>query len=369
MPEPRRIACIAGARPNFMKIAPLVRVMEASELLDATIIHTGQHYDRNMSDVFLAELGIPKPAFNLGVGSGPQGVQTGQIMVRFEEVFGSLDPALVLVVGDVNSTIACALVSKKHQVPVAHVEAGLRSFDREMPEEVNRVLTDQLSDLLFTTEESAEENLRAEGIDPERIHFTGNTMIDTLAHMLPAIEAADPAGKLGVSRPYGVMTFHRPSNVDHPNTLRAIVDFILRESERIPIVFPAHPRTRRQLERFGCMGELLHAQRVTVVDPMSYVEFMALVKRCRFVITDSGGIQEETTWLGIPCLTHRRTTERPITVTMGTNTLLRDGFDEAASLVTSILEGTYKTGQRPPLWDGRCAERVVPILEKFFGNG
>ena len=361
-----RVACIAGARPNFMKIAPVMRALDGSSRLQGTVVHTGQHYDANMSEVFFSELGIPEPSMNLEVGSSTHGVQTGRIMVAFDEVFDTIAPDAVLVVGDVNSTIACALVAQKRGCPVIHVEAGLRSFDRSMPEEVNRVLTDQISDLLFTTEEGALANLRSEGVDLSRVHFTGNTMIDTLAHMLPRIEASDVLARHGIASPYGVVTFHRPSNVDRKEMLQNLVDLLLRESERVRLVFPVHPRTRRRLEEGGWWERLRDQEGLDLLGPLPYTDFMRLVKSSAFVVTDSGGIQEETTWLGVPCLTQRTTTERPITIDVGTNTLLGEDFDATSRAIGSVLDGRYKSGRRPPLWDGSCAGRIVRVLEDFL---
>jgi UDP-N-acetylglucosamine 2-epimerase (non-hydrolysing) len=369
MPTPFRIVCIAGARPNFMKIAPLVRALDRAAGFAAQVVHTGQHYDASMSRVFFEQLGIPEPAVNLGVGSARHGVQTGRIMERFDQVFEDLAADLVVVVGDVNSTIACALVARKLDVPVAHVEAGLRSFDRSMPEEINRVLTDQISDLLFTTEEAALDNLLAEGIPRERVHFVGNTMIDTLVHMWPRIEPLHPAQNLGIDGVYGVVTFHRPSNVDRPETLKELVDMLLRESERVPLVFPVHPRTRARLEEIDSWDVLNGAPGLYLTASLSYIEFLALVRRSRFVLTDSGGIQEETTWLNVPCLTQRTSTERPITTRIGTNTLLGTDFASTHEHITRILEGRYARGERPDLWDGRCAERIVAILGDFLAAG
>ena len=360
----RRVACIAGARPNFMKIAPIMRALNRSQELEGVVVHTGQHYDANMSDIFFEELGIPRPEFNLNVGGGPHGVQTGQIMVAFDEAFEELSPDLVLVVGDVNSTIACALVATKRHVPVAHVEAGLRSFDRSMPEEINRILTDQISDLLFTTEESAARNLEREGVCEKRIHFTGNTMIDTLARMLPEIERTDAPRSLGLSVPYGVTTFHRPSNVDREEILRALVNWMIEESERVHLVFPVHPRTKSRLESAGLWPTLRRLPGVTLLEPLPYTRFLGLVRGSRFVVTDSGGIQEETTWLGVPCLTQRTTTERPVTVDLGSNVLLGEDFRATHRTISAILTGEFEHGKRPPLWDGHCAERIVAVLER-----
>jgi len=366
METPLRVACIAGARPNFMKIAPIMRALDASSSLEGMIVHTGQHYDRNMSEVFFRELGIPEPAINLEVGSSTQGTQTGRIMVAFDEVFEDVDPDLVLVVGDVNSTLACALVSRHRQVPVAHVEAGLRSFDETMPEETNRVLTDRISDLLFTTEPSAAENLEREGIPAARVHYAGNTMIDTLAHMLPRIEATETLEGLGIRPPYGLVTFHRPSNVDRADLLQRLTSLLVERSRRIPLVFPVHPRTRKRLVELDLWGSLEAAPGLLLLEPLPYTRFMGLVRESTFVLTDSGGIQEETTWLGIPCLTQRTSTERPITVDEGTNTLLGDDLEATERAIDRILAGEYETGSRPSLWDGHAAERIVAVIESWL---
>ena len=364
--SPHRVACIAGARPNFMKIAPVMRALTASDVLVGDVIHTGQHYDQNMSNVFFSELGIPEPTMNLEVGSAGHGVQTGRIMVAFEEAFEDIAPDLVLVVGDVNSTIACALVATKRHVPVAHVEAGLRSFDRTMPEEINRVLTDRISDLLFTTEASAAVNLESEGIEAERIHFVGNTMIDTLAYMLPRIESSDVLEREHITGDFALATFHRPSNVDRRERLVDLVDFLERETRRTRFVFPVHPRTRARLEDAGLWSRLESLEALDLLGPLPYTDFIRLVSKARFVVTDSGGIQEETTWLGVPCLTQRTSTERPSTVDVGTNTLLGEDFDATSKVISTILEGTYKKGRRPELWDGACAPRIVQVLERFL---
>jgi UDP-N-acetylglucosamine 2-epimerase (non-hydrolysing) len=345
-----------------MKIAPILRAMRDFEQLDGQLVHTGQHYDDSMSRVFFQELGIPRPAINLEIGSGSHGAQTGRIMVAFDQVIDDLRPDLVLVVGDVNSTIACAFVAQKRQIPVAHVEAGLRSFDRSMPEEMNRVLTDQLSDYLFTTEEGAAGNLTREGVPRERIHFVGNTMIDTLSSMLSTIDASTVLDEYSLRPPYGVATFHRPSNVDDPIRLRRLVDSLRTQAEMVPIVFPVHPRTRDQLNKQGLLDRLASHDGILLLEPLSYTRFLKLVKESAFVVTDSGGIQEESTWLGVPCLTQRANTERPITVEVGTNSLVGLDFDRTEFEISRILEGTYKEGRRPDLWDGRASLRICEVL-------
>lgn len=365
----RTIACVAGARPNFMKVAPILRALDGHPRLLGRLVHTGQHYDGNMSDAFLRDLELPEPHFYLGVGSASHGRQTGQIMEAFEEVLPELAPDLVLVVGDVNSTVACSLVSAKSGVPIGHVEAGLRSFDRSMPEEINRVVTDRIADLLFVTEQSGLDNLRCEGVPEERVHFTGNTMIDTLVHLRPRIEATRAAEKLGLSpRSYGVVTLHRPSNVDGADRLAPLVNLLVEVARELPIVFPVHPRTRRNLTSFGLWERLASSRGLLALEPQSYPEFLSLVSESRFVLTDSGGIQEETTYLGVPCITQRRTTERPSTTTLGTNVLVGEDPECARRQIARILEGHAKPGQVPPLWDGRCAERIVAVLDRHFGG-
>ena len=366
------ILCIVGARPNFVKIAPIIAALRKPPVvLPACLIHTGQHYDVEMNSAFFRELGIPEPDADLEVGSASHAVQTAEIMRRFEPVVEATCPVAVLVVGDVNSTIACALVAAKRGVPVVHVEAGLRSFDRTMPEEINRVLTDQLSDLLFTTERSARENLLREGVDDGRIHFVGNVMIDTLLGNLerakPSRETLDRlAGQAGLSdlAQFAVLTLHRPSNVDHPETLGSLVQTLVRISKRLPIVFPVHPRTAAALEKAGLSEQLERASRILTAPPLSYLEMLGLMADARLVLTDSGGIQEETTALGVPCLTLRENTERPITVDEGTNTIV--GTDPTLMLATvdEILATGGKAGRVPALWDGKSAERIRAELER-----
>jgi UDP-N-acetylglucosamine 2-epimerase (non-hydrolysing) len=366
--SPLRILCVVGARPNFMKIAPIVRAFNApGSGLRAILLHTGQHYDAAMKAAFFDQLGIPEPDVDLEVGSGSHAQQTAEIMKRFEPELDALEPDAVLVVGDVNSTIACALVAAKKGVPVVHVEAGLRSYDRGMPEEINRVLTDQISDLLFTTEAGALDNLVREGIDPGRVHFVGNVMIDTLRANLP--RAADPAevmarGKAGFvpdSAGYGVVTLHRPSNVDTREVLEPLLRTLAETAEALPLVFPLHPRTLARVRDFG-LEDLLAHPRILRLPPLGYHEMLGLMAGARLVLSDSGGIQEETTALGVPCATLRENTERPITVEQGTNTVV--GTDPAAirTCVHEVLEHGGKRGRVPELWDGHAAERVAAIL-------
>jgi UDP-N-acetylglucosamine 2-epimerase (non-hydrolysing) len=346
---------VVGARPNFMKAAPVVRALAQEPGMRQSLVHTGQHYDQNMSDVFFRELEIPEPDFNLAVGSGTHAHQTGQIMMRFEPVVEKFRPDWVLVYGDVNSTIAAALVCSKLRIRVAHVEAGLRSFDRGMPEEINRLLTDQIADLLFTPSEDGNQNLLREGVPAERIRLVGNVMIDTLVRLLPKAAASLPQG---LPRQYALVTLHRPSNVDDPEMLRPILQVLDGISHELPVIFPVHPRTRQRIEQLGFRaGENLHFW-----EPQSYLQFLGLQQRATVVITDSGGIQEETTFLGVPCLTLRDSTERPITVTVGTNVLLGHDLERLRSEVCAILRGQTKQSATPPLWDGHAAERIANII-------
>ncbi|MCX7851898.1 MAG: UDP-N-acetylglucosamine 2-epimerase (non-hydrolyzing) [Caldilineales bacterium] len=354
---------VVGARPNFMKAAPVMRALAGYGHVRQTLVHTGQHYDANMSDVFFAQLGLPEPTVNLGVGSGSHAVQTAQIMLRFEAVVAGQRPDWVVVYGDVNSTVAVALVCAKRLIPVAHVEAGLRSFDRTMPEEINRVLTDQIADLLFTPSADGDANLLREGVAATKIHRVGNVMIDTLVRLLPAAATCWETERLRPwqDRPYALVTLHRPANVDDPTMLGGLLSALAAIGRRLPVLFPVHPRTRQRLEDFG-LGTAwpgLH-----LLEPLSYLEFLALQTRATLVITDSGGIQEETTYLGIPCLTVRDNTERPITVDMGTNILVGRDPARLQAEAYRILDGDVKTGCVPPLWDGRAGERVAAILAR-----
>jgi UDP-N-acetylglucosamine 2-epimerase (non-hydrolysing) len=350
---------VVGARPNFMKIAPLLAEMRRHSDLRFLLIHTGQHYDEGMSDVFFRDLGIPEPDLHLGVGSGSHAVQTGKIMVAFEEILRKERPDLVLVVGDVNSTLACSVVAAKEQVSVAHVEAGLRSFDRTMPEEINRIVTDALSTYLFTTSPEAEVNLRNEGVAAERIHFVGNVMIDSLERCSARAEASPIRSRLGVEGDYALLTLHRPGNVDEVEPLRRIFRGLERIARRIPILFPIHPRTVRMLEEFGISTA---PSGLRVMEPLGYLDFLHLERHARLVLTDSGGIQEETTVMGVPCLTLRENTERPITLTEGTNALVGNDPDRIVAKAMEILDSPRPAPRRPRLWDGKAAERIVRIL-------
>ncbi|HMV04072.1 MAG TPA: UDP-N-acetylglucosamine 2-epimerase (non-hydrolyzing) [Accumulibacter sp.] len=368
------VACIVGARPNFMKMAPILRAFSAHcPAVPTLLVHTGQHYDKDMNDRLFVDLRLPHPDINLEVGSGTHAVQTAEVMRRFEPLLDAQRPSCVLVVGDVNSTLACALVCAKKQVPVVHVEAGLRSHDRAMPEEINRVLTDQLADRLYTTERSAHDNLAREGIAAERVSFVGNVMIDSLlanrqfAH--PPTQTLQQAGfdPALVSDPqgYGVVTLHRPSNVDQVETLAPLLAVLSETAQRIPLVLALHPRTRGNIERFG-LAHLLCSPRVVLLPPQGYLEMLGLLAGARLVLSDSGGLQEETTALGVPCLTLRANTERPITVDQGTNTLV--GSDPLAIRqgVDQILRGAGKSGRVPELWDGRAAERIAADLAPWL---
>lgn len=364
-----RVVCIVGARPNFMKIAPLMRVFRAdSANFDAYLVHTGQHYDEAMKDAFFRQLNIPEPDIDLGVGSGTHAVQTAEIMRRFEPVLDDLAPDLVLVVGDVNSTIACALVATKKDISVVHVEAGLRSGDRRMPEEVNRVLTDQISDLLFTTEPDGESNLLREGVDRSRVHFVGNVMIDTLlANRVRAIPAAqtlaDIEGFSADTSDFGLLTLHRPSNVDNPAVLRRLLETLVDISERLPLVFPIHPRTRARVKDAG-LDSLLARGRIGLTEPLGYLQLLGIMEKSRLILTDSGGLQEESTALGVPCITLRENTERPITVTEGTNTIVGTDKAKIRSCFDDVMASGGKAGRIPDLWDGQAAERIaIRLLE------
>ena len=366
------ILCVVGARPNFMKMAPLLRALAAAPgAPPALLVHTGQHYDHALSEQLFADLGLPAPDVNLEVGSASHAVQTAEVMRRFEPVIDRFLPSAVVVVGDVNSTLACALVAAKKGVPVAHVEAGLRSYDRTMPEEINRVLTDQISDLLYTTERSAAANLAQEGIPPERVCFVGNLMIDSLRAALPrsvppaqvlAATGLDPAA---IASGFGLVTLHRPSNVDDPATLSAVLAILTETSDKLPLVWPVHPRTRAAIERAG-LGATLAAARILLLPPQGYREMVGLMAAATLVLTDSGGVQEETTALGVPCLTLRENTERPITIEHGTNTLVGRDAALIARLVDEILATGGKRGRSPEGWDGAAAPRIAAHLSAWL---
>jgi UDP-N-acetylglucosamine 2-epimerase (non-hydrolysing) len=358
----QRVHLIAAARPNFMKVAPLWHALRAAPDFEPVLVHTGQHYDANMSDAIFKDLGLPKPHHHLGIGSGSHAEQTGQVMIAYERLAMEQRPDWLVVVGDVNSTAACAMVAAKLRIPLVHLEAGLRSRDRDMPEEINRIVTDVLADVLWTPSPDADANLVAEGIAKSRIARVGNIMIDSFELVRPAIEAAGAARKLRLDeRCYGVVTLHRPSNVDDPATLSVLVETLVAAQQRLPLVFPVHPRTRQRLQAMA-LDARLEAAGVKLVEPLSYVRFMSLVLDCAGVITDSGGIQEETTYLGIPCFTLRENTERPITISEGTNQLVTPlTLPEALKSALGRSRGPVR---RPELWDGRTADRCVEDLRR-----
>lgn len=366
----KKIYLVAGARPNFMKIAPIVRALQQQDKLIYKIVHTGQHYDREMNDVFFEELGIPQPDIFMAAGGGSHAQQTAKIMVAFEEYCQTEMPDAVLVVGDVNSTLACSIVAKKLHIPVAHVEAGLRSGDRRMPEEINRLVTDSITDWFFVTEPSGQQHLLAEGKPTTAIHYVGHVMVDNLFYQVEKLKKADKAAidsletapikaALG-DHPYGVLTMHRPSNVDNPETLQRIIQTLKQISTQLPFIFPAHPRTQHNLEKFNIdLGP-----NITLLGPQAYMPFLYLWKDAAVVLTDSGGLQEETTALGVPCVTIRENTERPVTVDEGTNTLVGTDPAQIQAAVNNILQGHGKHGRRPKLWDGNAAQRIIEILTK-----
>ena len=361
-----KVINVVGARPNFMKVAPIVEAMRRREREFAPVVlHTGQHYDERMSDAFFRDLGLPQPDVHLGVGSGSHAQQTAAVMQKFEPVVLEQKPDWVLVVGDVNSTLACALVCSKLGVKVAHVEAGLRSRDRAMPEEINRILTDQLADLLLTPSQDGDRNLLAEGIPPERIRFVGNVMIDSLFKQLERAESSRVREELEVAgADYAVVTLHRPSNVDEPETLRGILSALARVGGRLPVIFPIHPRTRKNLAEFGLLEAAEEGGRVRLTEPLGYLDFLRLYSGARLVLTDSGGIQEETTALGIPCLTLRENTERPVTVELGTNRVVGTDPERIVAEAEAALagDGQKEPPRVPPLWDGRAAGRILDAL-------
>lgn len=353
---------VAGARPNFMKIAPIMDAFARARAnrngFAVRLVHTGQHYDKKMSADFFTDLGIPEPDINLAVGSGSHANQTARIMVAFEEICQDERPDWVIVVGDVNSTVACSITARKLGIKVAHVEAGLRSRDMDMPEEINRLCTDAISDLLFTTDEIANDNLRREGVAEERIAFVGNTMIDTLLRNIERASALPLPANVQPGE-YAVLTLHRPSNVDSPETLAPLFDAVQHISSQIPIVFAVHPRTRKNLETFGLAAAIPRSCDIRFIEPLSYLPFIGLVAHARMILTDSGGIQEETTVLGVPCLTLRDNTERPITCSMGTNILVGCNPARIVQAASSILAGRARHGAIPPMWDGRAGDRIV----------
>lgn len=359
------IILVVGARPNFMKIAPIQAEL-ASREIPTILLHTGQHYDENMSKVFFEDLGMKEPEIHLGVGSGSHATQTAKVMVEFEKVCNEYKPSMVVVVGDVNSTLACTIVCAKSVIPCAHVEAGLRSFDREMPEEVNRILTDSIANLLLTPSADGDENLRNEGVIEERIFRVGNIMIDSLFDNVKKSESSNIHQDLKLEKEYALFTLHRPSNVDNKDNFTTIIEALEEISENLDIVFPIHPRTRKMAKSFELFERLEHIPGIRITEPIGYLDFVSLMSKSKLVLTDSGGLQEETTALGIPCLTLRENTERPITVTEGTNTIVGTDKELIISLSKEVIENGGKSGRIPDLWDGKTATRIVDILMDYI---
>lgn len=354
---------VVGARPNFMKAAPVWSAISRMTNFNQILVHTGQHYDKLMSDIFFKELQMPQPDYNLNIGSDTHARQTAAIMIKFEDLVNKLKPDLVLVYGDINSTVAAALVCSKLFIPFAHVEAGLRSFDRRMPEEINRLITDQLADLLFTPSKDGDDNLIKEGIPGSKIHFVGNVMIDTLVRLLPK---ADKPNKFKDLKQYILVTLHRPSNVDDPKSLQLILQNLEIVSKSIPVIFPVHPRTKKMIAENNL--DILNNQKFHLIKPLGYLDFLGLMKNAATVITDSGGIQEETTYLGIPCITVRENTERPITISLGTNQLIGKDYYKIPNLVNNALNIKKRSTSIPPLWDGKASERIATILLNYSQN-
>jgi UDP-N-acetylglucosamine 2-epimerase (non-hydrolysing) len=362
----KTIYLVAGARPNFIKLAPLVWMLNARQEIPFKIVHTGQHYDHAMSQTFFDVLNIPEPDINLEVGSGEQNIQTARILERFDGLLEEKPPSAVVVFGDVNSTLACSLAAAKRLVPVAHVEAGLRSFDRTMPEEINRLVTDALSDLLLVSENSGILHLKQEGIPDVKVRLVGNIMIDSLVEMLPKAIKRQTAANMGVEPgQYALLTLHRPSNVDDPGTLSRLLNLFAALARRLPFVFPVHPRTKKQIESL----DYSTPANFKMVEPVDYLDSLCLQKQAKLVLTDSGGIQEETSYLGIPCLTLRQNTERPVTVQLGTSTIVGNNEGLIRETFEQVLAGKYKHGRSIPLWDGHTAERVADNLDKFLYEG
>jgi UDP-N-acetylglucosamine 2-epimerase (non-hydrolysing) len=360
----KRVVIVVGARPNFMKIAPLMCELDKyKSCFEVLLVHTGQHYDFEMSEIFFRDLKVPKPDIYLNIGSASHAVQTAKIMMAFERVAVREKPDLIVVVGDVNSTLACALVASKLNIKVVHVEAGLRSFDRTMPEEINRTVTDSLSDYLFVSERSGLKNLKTEGVNSDKVYFVGNIMIDTLLANLPIINKSDILNEYGLAKhEYCVMTLHRPSNVDSPATLSELLDVLSAVSNKVKIIYPIHPRTKNMMRKHNFANKFKKLNNLLVVEPLGYINFIKLIKESRFVITDSGGIQEETTFLAVPCLTMRTNTERPVTIEEGTNYLVGRNKTKVLRCIKDILNGKSKKGSIPELWDGKTAKRIVKIL-------
>lgn len=363
-----KVCCVCGARPNFMKIAAVTRAMDAHGGFERLIVHTGQHYDQNMCQVMFDDLDLPRPDINLEVSGGSHAQQTGQIMQRFEPVMLEEKPDLVIVVGDVNSTVACALVATKLHIPVAHVESGLRSFDRRMPEEVNRLVTDAISDLLFVSEISGVNNLRSEGVPNDKVFFVGNVMIDTLLHHRQRADASDILSRLGVDAGnYGVLTLHRPSNVDDRETFAGLLEAVEQIQRDVPIVFPVHPRTLQKIDDHGLTDVINRMDNLVRSEPLGYLDFLKLMADGRIILTDSGGIQEESTILGVSCLTLRENTERPSTIDAGLNYLVGTDTERIVTVAREALNGASQSATTPELWDGRAGERIVECLAAWGG--
>ena len=362
-----KIICVVGARPNFMKIAPLKRAFDSREEIEAIIVHTGQHYDEKMSDVFFKELEIPIPKYNLGIGGGTHAEQKAKVMMAFEPVLDDEKPDMVLVVGDVNATAACSIVAVKKGIPVCHVEAGLRSYDRAMPEEINRMITDCISDYLFVTEQSGIDNLAKEGVSPDKVFFVGNVMIDNLIYLEEKAMKSSILTELKIEENgFVLMTMHRPQNVDNAEGLQSILKIIEHVSRHKTVVLPLHPRTKNNLIRFKLMDTLTAMENVILEEPLGYLQFLKLMKNAAMIVTDSGGIQEETTYLQVPCITFRSSTERPVTTSLGTNYLMKDlDVDQVYDKVKAILNGEMKEGKIPPFWDGKAAERIVEVFSSL----
>ncbi|MBX3044799.1 MAG: UDP-N-acetylglucosamine 2-epimerase (non-hydrolyzing) [Candidatus Kapabacteria bacterium] len=363
-----KILNIVGARPNFMKIAPLMSAMEKSSLIEPVLIHTGQHYDEKMSKLFFEELEIPKPFVNLEVGSDSQAKQVAKIMERFDDVCQELKPNAILVVGDVNSTMACSIVAAKLGIKIIHMEAGLRSYDRRMPEEINRIVTDALADLLLTPSDDGTENLMKEGISPDKVHLVGNIMIDTLMHFLPKSQHSEILNSLGISpKDYVAVTLHRPSTVDDEVNLKSVLETLSTIQKDIKIVFPIHPRTRKNITHYGLNDLVENSPDLILTEPLGYLDFQKLMSNSKFVITDSGGVQEETTALKIPCITVRENTERPVTIWEGSNEIVGFDMEKLLFFANKAFSGNWKESKIPKYWDGKTAERVVDEIENYFG--
>lgn len=363
-----KILNIVGARPNFMKISPLMSAMQNSSFIEPILIHTGQHYDEKMSKLFFEELEIPVPEVNLEVGSDTQAKQVAKIMERFDEICMQYKPDAILVVGDVNSTMACSLVAAKLGIKVIHMEAGLRSFDRRMPEEINRLVTDSIADLLLTPSDDGTQNLLKEGVSSEKIHFVGNIMIDTLLHFLKKAEKSDIIEKLAIEKQgYVTATLHRPSTVDEPENLKSVIETLVEIQKDIKIIFPIHPRTRKNIDIFGLSEHVNSSDNLILTEPLGYLDFQKLMSNSKFVITDSGGVQEETTALKIPCITVRENTERPVTITEGTNELVGFDMEKLLYFAKKAMSNNWKESKIPKYWDGNTAIRVVDLIENYFG--